>query len=227
MDFGDVKRPMKIVGFINVIGIPLGYAPIDYVTRLSGTAGLASIAMIGTGNSTIDQQQTIARNLEEHYQDIGIGVTQTNTLAAILGTISGQIDFLIFVILAMAGLLGAVGGLGLASTMSLNVLERTREIGVMRSIGASNGSVRSIFLVEGLLIGIISCVLASLLSVPISYILGSALGNVFFQQPLELVLKPSSFIIWLIIALVIASFASLLPANRAAQISVRESISYE
>jgi putative ABC transport system permease protein len=111
--------------------------------------------------------------------------------------------------------------------MSLNVLERTREIGVMRSIGASNGSVRSIFLVEGLLIGIISCVLASLLSVPISYILGSALGNVFFQQPLELVLKPSSFIIWLIIALVIASFASLLPANRAAQISVRESISYE
>lgn len=227
VDFGDKKRDLKIIGVVNVIGIPLAYAPFDYVTRLNGTAGLSPIVMIGATSRDPAVQQTVAQKVEDHYRDVGIGVSQTATIATLLGNVISQIDFLILLMLGMAAMLGLVGGLGLASTMSLNVLERTREIGVMRSLGASNSSVRSIFLTEGILIGLISGVLASALSVPISFALSQALGSAFFQRPMGLVLKPDGFVLWLSIALIIAAVASLLPANRATQISVRESIAYE
>ena len=54
----------------------------------------------------------------------------------------------------MAWVMIAVGGLGLASTMSLAVLERTREIGVMRAIGARHGAIHLIIQVEGLVIAL-------------------------------------------------------------------------
>jgi putative ABC transport system permease protein len=227
VDFGDKQRYLTVVGVINLVGMPFAYAPFDYVTRLEGTAGLSSVAMLGTSEDDPAFQEVVAREVEDHFQDIGIGVSQTNTIASLLGSMISQIDFLILLMLFMAGMLGVVGGLGLASTMSLSVLERTREIGVMRSVGASNRSIRSIFLTEGMIIGLMSVAMASLLSVPISYALGTALGNVFFQHPLDLVLKPGSFAAWLVIAMVISSVASLVPANQATQISVRESISYE
>ncbi len=59
-----------------------------------------------------------------------------------------------------------VGGLGLAGTMSMNVLERTREIGVMRAVGASDGAVLRVILVEGLLMAGLSWFLAIFLAVP-------------------------------------------------------------
>ena len=218
---------MEVIGVVNVVGLPLAYAPFDYITRLNGTSGLSAVAMIRTTSRDAVVQQTIAQDLQDRFRDIGIGVSQTMTLPTLLGSITSQIDFLIILMLFMAGLLGLVGGLGLASTMSLNVLERTREIGVMRSLGASSRSVRRIFLTEGLIIGSISVLLASLLSVPISYSLSTALGLAFFQMPMGLALKPEVFLLWASIALVIAAVASLLPANRATHVSVRESIAYE
>jgi putative ABC transport system permease protein len=227
VDFGDKQRSFIVVGIINLVGADLAYAPYSYITRLNGAAGLASVAMMETTHSDQVFQETVSRNVEDHFQDIGIGVSQTMTPADTIGVMSSQINFLIVLMLFMAGLLAVVGGLGLASTMGLNVLERTREIGVLRAVGAANGSVRGIFLTEGLIIGLLSGLLALILSIPLSYALSIALGNALFQQPFDLVLKPSSFLLWLVIALVIAAVASLLPANRATQISVRESISYE
>jgi putative ABC transport system permease protein len=227
IDFGGKERELTIIGVANVIGLPIAYVPFDYVTRLNGTSGLSSLTMISSSSDDAAEQNRIAREVEERFKDIGIPVAQVSTLASLLGAAFTQIDSLIILMLVMAAMLGLVGGLGLASTMSLNVLERTREIGVMRSIGASNGSIRSIFLTEGLLIGVMSCLLGSALSVPISYILCTALGNIFFQRPLDLILKPWGFVLWTAIALSIAAVASLLPANRASSITVRESIAYE
>jgi putative ABC transport system permease protein len=129
--------------------------------------------------------------------------------------------------LFMALLLAVVGGLGLAGTMSLNVLERTREIGVMRSIGASNGSVRSVVMVEGMLIGLISWAIGAVLSIPASLGFSTAVGMAFMGRPLVFSFSIQGVIAWLVLALAVAAVASLLPAQRAAQISVRESLAYE
>ena len=66
----------------------------------------------------------------------------------------------------MSLLMLVVGGLGLASTMSLGVLERTREIGVLRAIGARHGSILAMVQIEGLVIALLSWALAIPLSLP-------------------------------------------------------------
>jgi putative ABC transport system permease protein len=72
----------------------------------------------------------------------------------------------------MAALFALIGGLGLASMMSLNVLDRTRELGIMRAIGATTQNVLQIILLEGAFIGALSWVLAVILSIPYSGMMG-------------------------------------------------------
>ena len=68
----------------------------------------------------------------------------------------------------MAVLLALVGGLGLMGTMSINVLERTREIGVLRAIGAPNRAVAQVFILEGIAIGLLSWLMGALLAIPMT-----------------------------------------------------------
>jgi putative ABC transport system permease protein len=127
----------------------------------------------------------------------------------------------------MSVLIAIVGGLGLAGTMSLNVLERTREIGVMRAIGASDMSVLQIVLVEGLLLGIVSWCLGAALALPISKLLSDAVGLTFFNFALEFRFSVGGLLTWLVISMVLAVVASVLPAWNASRLTVRDVLAYE
>ena len=121
----------------------------------------------------------------------------------------------------------AVGGMGLASTMSVNVLERRREIGVMRAIGAGGPAILGIVVVEGAFIGALSWALAVLLSWPVSAFLTDRFGMIFFESPLRFTVSPLGFAAWLGLSAAIAALSSLVPALRATGIPVREALAYE
>jgi putative ABC transport system permease protein len=227
LKIGDQKRKWKVVGIVSLVGQPYAYANFDYLSRVQGTPGQAYALFLGTDDKTAKGQQTVADNLEERFKRSGIGVSQSITQQTIIGANVSQFNFLIGFMLVMAVMLAVVGGLGLAGTMSLNVLERTREIGVMRAIGASNGSVRSVVLVEGVLIGLLSWVVAQAVAIPASIGFAAAIGYAFFERPLPTTFSTLGAVAWLLIVLAIATIASLLPARRAARISVRESLAYE
>jgi putative ABC transport system permease protein len=82
-------------------------------------------------------------------------------------------------------------------------------------------------LTEGLLIGLISYVISLMLSFPVSLGFVIGVGQAFFDRPLPLVIAPVGFVAWLAIAVILAIGASLVPAQRAAAISVREALAYE
>jgi len=127
----------------------------------------------------------------------------------------------------MAVLIALVGGLGLMGTMSINVLERTREIGVMRAVGASDGAVLRVFVVEGLFIGLLSWLAGILLSLPISKLLSDVVGVSFLDEPLIYTFSLRGALLWLGLVLLLAGLASLLPAWNAARLTVREVLAYE
>jgi putative ABC transport system permease protein len=107
------------------------------------------------------------------------------------------------------------------------VLERTREIGVMRAVGATGLAITQIVIVEGLLIGLISWAVGTVLAYPLSKGLTDMVGNSILRSPLSYTFSTSGMLLWLALAMVLASLASLLPARNASRISVREVLAYE
>jgi len=221
------KWECEIVGVYLLPGDPTVYGSFDFVSRVQDAPGLTSFLLVETETRSGEFQDMVKEELEEQLKGGGIGVSQTITRELIVGSAVSQFDFLVYFLLATATLVAIVGGLGLAGTMSLNVLERTREIGVMRAIGASNGSVRSIILVEGVLIGLLSWMLATPLSMVMSIGFSAALGTAIFQHPMPANFSILGIGIWLLIAVVISAVASLLPANSAARVTVRDALAYE
>ncbi len=127
-------------------------------------------------------------------------------------------------LIIMASVIGGVGGLGLMTTMSLNVLERRREMGVLRAIGASPRAVSLMVVSEALLIGFISFMLATLAAWPLSMLMGDLLVGLMLGSVLDFSFDPAGVWIWLLISLGLAVTASFVPAWQASRTSVREAI---
>jgi putative ABC transport system permease protein len=127
----------------------------------------------------------------------------------------------------MALTLAVVGALGLMGTMSINVLERRREIGVMRSIGASTRAVMQIVIVEGVFIGAISWAMGSLVAIWLGRVLSNAVGAGFINSELTWRYSLGGAAFWLLVMALIAAAASVIPARSAAQLTVREVLAYE
>jgi putative ABC transport system permease protein len=154
-------------------------------------------------------------------------VNSTSTTADIRQTIMMQFNMLIVLIMVMCILLAVVGGLGLMATMSLNVLERTREIGVMRAIGASDGAITRLVISEGILIGLMSFAIGAALAFPLGKLLSDMIGAQFLHSPLSYTFSMVGLLIWFGLVTLIAVLASLLPARNATRLSVRETLAYE
>jgi putative ABC transport system permease protein len=140
---------------------------------------------------------------------------------------SENLNVLVVFLLIMALLTAIVGSMGLTGTMSMNVLERTREIGVMRSIGAVDFSILKTVIFEGLFIGLISYFLAVLLSFPITTMLSTIISLAIFENPIDLAFTYQGFTIWLGVVLILSALACVLPARHASRLTIREVLAYE
>ncbi len=130
-------------------------------------------------------------------------------------------------LIVMALLIVVVGGLGLMTVMSINVLERRREIGVLRALGATRKMVLSIVLIEGSLIGAISWILAVAISGLISHELGNLAAGRILRTNLEFDADRVGILVWLVIVLFFGAAASFLPAWHASRATVRQLVEYE
>jgi putative ABC transport system permease protein len=226
LDLPAGRKDWQIVGVIKS-SQPAAYALYDRVADLSGLPNQTSVLNVRTAERSGPFQITLAGMLRDHYDDWDIKVLRTSTSDEIISGLKNNFNILIYILFGMAILVAAVGGLGLAGMMSLNVMERTREIGVIRAVGASDDAVRRIVLVEGMMVGLISWVGALPLAFPVSQVFDEALGNAVLGRILPFTYDLRGVGIWLLFILVIAAGASLLPARRAARISVREALAYE
>jgi putative ABC transport system permease protein len=156
-----------------------------------------------------------------------MAVSAIQTRSEIRASINSLFDAMLVFVSVMALLLAVVGGLGLAGTMTMNVVERSREIGIMRAIGARDSAVLLVFLAEGLLIGFLAWLVGVVVSLPISKLLSDALGQAFVKRPLAFTPALDGIALWLGIVAILAIVASLLPAWRATRLAVREVLAYE
>ena len=134
---------------------------------------------------------------------------------------------LLFVLLALATAAILVGVLGLATTLSINVLERQREIGVTKAIGAGARSILLLVFAEGVATTSASLPLAFLLSVPLSALVNSVVGSHGLHVALPYQTSLEATLGWCVLATIATAIACLGPAGQAVRRPVRQLVAYE
>jgi len=219
-----------IVGFYKLVGNtnpPLLYTNYEYLTKLEGQAGMVYNLRVITARSDPLIEQRVSKDLDTLFRSKGIKVSQIQLGSDWRAQQSSTLDVLVYFLLAMAILIVVVGGLGLMSTMSMNVLERTREIGILRSIGATNGDIYRLVVFEGMMIGVISWALAAVASLPLTFLMNSGVGAALFTIPLDFYFSWTGLVLWLVVILSLSALASLLPASRTVRLTIRDVLAYE
>ena len=203
------------------------YGAYPAIAELSGLPNRSLSFRIVTEDHRPASQQAMSETVDAHFRQLGYKVRETRTGLSTLRTASESLDILVTFLLIMALLTASVGSMGLAGAMGMNVLERTREIGIMRSIGATDREIMRLVVVEGVIIGSLSWFLAVLLSFPITYLLSSILSLAIFRSPIDVKFTLEGFGLWLLVVLALSALASALPARSAARLTIREVLAYE
>jgi putative ABC transport system permease protein len=226
----EKESKWRIIGFYTITGnsdVPLIYTNYEYISHMVGQPGIVYALRVITVAHDAITQNNVNDQLMSVFEANGVQVGSSRLSADFVREQTAQTDIFVYFMLGMALMIAIVGGLGLMGTMSINVLERTREIGVMRAIGASNGDIQSIVIVEGLVVGLVSWVISIFLSLPITNVLCFGVGMAILTAPMPAVYGVSGIIAWLLLTLVLATIASSLPARRASKLTVRDTLAYE
>jgi putative ABC transport system permease protein len=232
LKIGLKEMDWVIVGFFQFAGRSSGlfaYVNFDSLNRKTGMVGRsASYRIVAEGKFlSLDEQKELARRIETHLTSLGYEINEVGAGHSLRETTSKGLDILTTFLLIMSFLLASVGSIGLMGTMSLNVMERTREIGVMRAIGGSNRAIISIVLLEGILIGFISWLLSGLAALPLSKQLADVMFQIIFDRDAALAFTFSGNLIWLGLVLLLSVLASVIPAFNASRLTIREVLAYE
>ncbi|HEV2237909.1 MAG TPA: FtsX-like permease family protein [Ktedonobacterales bacterium] len=136
-----------------------------------------------------------------------------------------QFQILYVLLYAVAAIVALVGVLGLFNTLTTSVLERRREIGILRSMGATGWRVAGVFWTEGLALTVIAWLLAAAIGVPAAYGFVSLISAVLL--PIPFAFNPLTIVITLGFILACATLASVIPAISAARVRTADILRYE
>ncbi len=240
LEIGDLLK-IKIAGkdeVVEVIGSfqlagksggYLAYTTYEYLSDVIHQKNRANSFRVvsDTENMSIEQQKTLGRVIEAKLKANGYKVSEVEAGRSLTATTANGLNILTGFLLLMAILIAIVGSIGLTGTMSLNVLERTREIGILRAIGASDKAVMRLVMIEGLLIGMMSWFFGVILSFPIGNLMANAINLALFGAPAGVTITPLGVLLWLLVVTVLSVLASVGPARNATRLTIREVLSYE
>ena len=202
----------------------VNYDHFAYVIRDIDSANLLQVVTTQHDSAT---QNEMARLLDNQFKSNGLSIGSVTSTANERLRISLQLDFIVAFLMIVSLGLGAVGGIGLMGAMGISVIERRKEIGVMRAIGASDKAVLKIVVSEGIFIGVLSWAIGAVLALPLGMLLSNGLGVILTETPLDYEFSTAGVVIWLVLVTLIAAFASYFPARTASQVTIREVLAYE
>ncbi|QPK63179.1 ABC transporter permease [Methylomonas sp. LL1] len=204
------------------------YASLETLRDITPGPEMASFALIDAPITDLNREADYLRRLKQAFQQQGIELNAYATQAKLAQRqfARNQFNPVIGTLSGLACMIAAVGGIGLSGALAIGVLQRTREIGVLRAIGASSKAVYRLFMLEGLLQGIV----AWLLSLPLAYVaaepVSRQLGEIMLGIQLDFAFDWWAVGYWLAILSMLAWLASYWPARKAAGLTVRESLGH-
>jgi len=221
---GGNEAPWKVVGTIEGLGQPIAYASRDALGRARGDER-ATLVMAAAELPDRAHPLPVAMRARASLEEGGVRVATSALALEMRRALEDHLLLVVQFLGALGWVMLAVGGMGLASTLGLAVLERTREIGVMRAIGAPHGTIAGMLHAESLAIALMAWAIALAASVPASVALGKAFGAVMFPVPMHLAPDLSGSLQWLAAVVAISVAACAGPSLRALRIPAVRALS--
>ena len=225
---GHGAIPWRVVGIAREpFSPPLAYVPLARLQSLGGFEGRINSLRLALDRTDRPSITRLKASLERSLDREGVHPLGMSSLADSRFGFDQHMLMIYVALVVMSGVVGAVGGLGLMTTMSIAVLERRRELGVLRAIGASPLAVSLIVVVEGVAIGLASWALAAIAAWPVSRGIGSLLARRVFQSGLDFAVEPGGIVVWLVASLLLGAASSFVPAWQSSRRPLREALAYE
>jgi putative ABC transport system permease protein len=203
------------------------YTSSERLAEITAEAGLAGGVRVALERTDERSAADVIAKIEHALDNSGFKVAQSISHAQLGKALGGHLFILIFTLVATSILMAVVGVMGLGSAMTIRVLERTREFAVMRVIGARAGTIRRGVIGEAVLIGVLSAVIALVLSAPLTLFVVWIVGIGSFGPALGTVLSGAAMPLWLAIVVTSAAAASAYPAWKASKLTIREALAYQ
>ena len=224
---GGKPTTWRVVGIAEEIGHGSGvYATAEGFAEAMGQPRRVNQLRVATVGHDERTRTAVADAVDKLLTDAGIEVESAASVSRSEAITEGHLGPVIAIVLAIAVAMGVVGGIGLSSTMSANILDRTREFGVMHAIGARPKAVRRIVVAEGVFLALTSCLVAAVPALALTAALGAGLGILFFSAPLPFRVSTLAVGIWFALAILGAVLATDAAATRASRLTVREALAY-
>ena len=224
---GETEKEWRVVGVAREAFSPgaVGYVPLSFMQQ--NQPGMVNNLRLELERTDADSIAALKSDLDRNLEQQGVRARASVTKAESRFAFDQHMLMIYVFLIVMSAIVGGVGGLGLMTTMSLNVLERRREMGVMRALGATPRMVWLMIVAEGVAIGVLSWVIAAILAWPISKAVGNFLLWMMFHAGLDFTFEPWGLLIWIVVSIGLSAAASFVPAWRAARVTVREALAYE
>lgn len=218
----------EIVGIARgVVNNPVAYTNKAHFSRVIRKAAQSNALRVTIAEHSAESQAAVMASIEELLEQRNLKAGVIQSTSELHEQVAMQFGILVIFLTIMAVIIILVAGIGMAGTMSINIMERLSEVGVLRALGASRAMLMRIIIFEGIMSSLLSWGFAGLLAWPLSNLLSNIMGQALMNAPLTHKFAVEGLLVWLVIAVLVGAIASLLPAIRASRMSVREVLSYE
>jgi len=223
LEIGESLTSWQVVGTAEPVGGRGGIFITQKGFEAATDMSQPNLLRIVTDNHDEQTRASVAQAANRVLTDAGYAVRTAESVSRAQAVSVGHMLPLILVFLSLSIGISVVGFAGLASTMSTNVLERTREFGVMSAIGASASRVRRLVLLEGIFTAAVSCVVAV---IPAPLLTAALIGNLSLPVDTPFQISALGVVVWIILVVLGAVLATLAAASQASRLTVREALAY-
>jgi putative ABC transport system permease protein len=218
--FASGPATFELVGLYEPAGFFTGYIITNQGLEDAGVKiGDTFVYVKAAEDADLDVLKTDIEEILAAYPGVNV-----QSQAELKEQVQSNIQALLGVMVALLGLAIVIAVLGIVNTLYLSVLERTREIGMLRAVGTSRAQVRWMVVLESVIIALFGAVLGVVLGV----VFATALQRTLAPQGIDVLQIPwPSLVLYLVIAMVVGGLAALWPARRAAKLDVLRAVTTE